>query len=41
MNKLVSKFLDKLYKQIPNNKWINSPFIRLNNSGGYGNRGDI
>ena len=35
------RFLDKLYKQIPNNKWINSPFIRLNNSGGHGNRGDI
>jgi len=35
------RFLEKLYKKIPNNKWINSPFIKLNNSGGLGKKEDI
>lgn len=35
------RFLEKLYKKIPNNKWINSPFIILNNSGGLGKKEDI
>ena len=34
-------FIDKLYKTIPKNKWINKPFIRLNNMGGLGKRIDI
>lgn len=35
------RFLEKLYKKIPNNKWINTPFIKLNNSGGLGKKEDI
>ena len=35
------RFLEKLYKKIPNNKWINSPFIILNNSGGLGKKEDV
>lgn len=35
------RFLEKLYKKIPNNKWINSPFIKLNNSGGLGKKEDV
>lgn len=35
------RFLEKLYKKIPNNKWINAPFIKLNNSGGLGKKEDI
>jgi len=35
------RFLEKLYKKISNNKWINSPFIKLNNSGGLGKKIDV
>jgi len=35
------RFLEKLYKKIPNKKWINEIFIQLNNSGGFGKKKDI
>lgn len=35
------RFLEKLYSKIPNKKWIEKPFIQLNNSGGHGKKIDI
>tara|TARA_R110000868_G_scaffold19400_7_gene83601 strand:+ start:12419 stop:13069 length:651 start_codon:yes stop_codon:yes gene_type:complete len=35
------RFLDKLYRKIPKNKWIQKPFIQLNNDGGFGKKIDI
>ena len=35
------RFLEKLYKKIPNKKWINEIFIQLNNNGGFGKKKDI
>ena len=35
------RFLEKLSKSIPNKKWIDSPFIQLNNGGGHGKRIDL
>ena len=35
------RFLEKLYGKIPNHRWINEPFVQLNNEGGFGRRMDI
>ena len=35
------RFLDKIYNKIPNNKWIQKPFVQLNNTGGFGKKVDI
>tara|TARA_R110000851_G_scaffold158676_4_gene301749 strand:+ start:1174 stop:1830 length:657 start_codon:yes stop_codon:yes gene_type:complete len=35
------RFLQKLYGEIPNKKWIKKPLIQLNNSGGHGKKIDI
>ena len=35
------RFLKVIYDKIPNSKWIEKPFIQLNNAGGHGKRKDI
>lgn len=35
------RFLQKLYGEIPNKKWIKKPLIQLNNSGGHGKKIDL
>lgn len=35
------RFLQKLYRRIPNNVWIEEPLIKLNNFGDLGNQNDI
>lgn len=35
------RFLNKIFNKIPKSKWIQKPFIQLNNNGGFGKKKDI
>lgn len=35
------RFLEKIYNNIPNERWVKKPFVQLNNNGGFGKKEDI
>lgn len=35
------RFLEKLYGKIPKHKWVNEPFVQLNNEGSFGGKLDL